>query len=163
LAFNATGTGYAAGEDDGTSYDSVAHGVVDHFWMENGLHRWRIVYDDGYYEDYDIAEMMAFGIDKESGSITISPAASKMSTAVDQVDTNPNPWIAVKSKSSKKSDNGHAPLTTTSSDKVITDKQNTIGPDSNSCLCGCSSKVVLTVANEPFQELCMRMPGVETN
>jgi hypothetical protein len=49
--------------------------------------------------------MMAFGIDKESGSIKISPATPKMIIAVDPEDTNPNPWIAVKSKSSKKSDN----------------------------------------------------------
>ena len=132
--FNAAGTGYAAGEDDGTSSDCVAHGVVDHFWMENGLHRWHIVYDDGYFEDYDITEMMAFGIDKESGSIKISPATPDMNIEVGTDDTNPNPWIEVKSKSSKKSDNNPAPLITASSDKVITDKHHTVGPTSNSCL-----------------------------
>jgi hypothetical protein len=113
------------------------------------VHRWHIIYDDEYFEDYDISEMVAFGINKESGSIKISPATPKMIIAVDPEDTNPNPWIAVKSKSSKKSDNNPVPSTTTSSDK-------------KGCLCGCSSKVILTVANEPFQELCMRMPGVET-
>ena len=56
-------------------------------------------------------EMMAFGIDKESGSIKISPATPKMIIAVDPEDTNPNPWIAVKSKSSKKSDNNRVYMT----------------------------------------------------
>ena len=77
---------------------------------------------------------MAFGIDKESGSIKISPATPDMNIEVGTDDTNPNPWIEVKSKSSKKSDNNPAPLITASSVKVITDKHHTVGPTSNSCL-----------------------------
>jgi hypothetical protein len=63
--FTPDGLGYKTGSDDGSSDDPVAHGIVKEFWLENGLHRWRIMYDDFHAEDFDKDEMVEFGLDRK--------------------------------------------------------------------------------------------------
>jgi hypothetical protein len=58
--FTSDGMGYKTGADDGSSDGPVAHGIVKEFWLENDLHRWRILYDDSHVEDFDRGEMMEF-------------------------------------------------------------------------------------------------------
>ena len=69
----------------------MAHGVLNHFWIQNGLHRWHVLYDDGYSENFDIAEMIAFGENKESGSAATLPVDKPIDVS-DSTDQNPNPW-----------------------------------------------------------------------
>jgi hypothetical protein len=95
--FTPDGVGYATGADDGSSDDPVAHGIVKEFWLENGLHRWRILYDDSHVEDFDKEEMMEFGLDRKSGSVaTFSHSDLPATASTDHI--NSNPWVTIKAK-----------------------------------------------------------------
>ena len=156
--FNSEGVGYKVGTDDNSSNDLVAHGVIKSFWLENGAHRWRILYDDKHVEDYDIDELMEFAINKKSGSVSTTPTTGP--TCIDSTPaSNHNPWVAVKPARGRKDvavrqlPIDHKALM----DDIIS------APKYSGCHCGCSSSVIISVANESFRELCRRIPGLGNN
>ena len=136
--FNKQGSGYAAGDTDISPDDPVAHGVVGQFWKENGVYCWHVLYDDGYSEDFNITEMIAFGINKESGSAITSPV-DKLVDVHDAADPNPNPWTQVKRKHSKQQVASPAPLQLADRSGLPTDITGDASPNDDSCFCGCSS------------------------
>ena len=93
--FNEHGVGYKVSNDDGSSNDLVAHGIVKSFRPEKGSHRWRILYDDKYIEDFDIAELIEFGINKKSSNPSTSPTTGSM-VLTDAPEINNNPWVEIK-------------------------------------------------------------------
>jgi hypothetical protein len=95
--FTPDGMGYKTGSDDGSSDDPVAHRVVKEFWLENGLHRWRILYDNFHVEDFDKDEMMEFGLDRKSGSVATFPHIELPATELHN-QINSNPWVTIKPK-----------------------------------------------------------------
>jgi hypothetical protein len=152
--FTSDGVGYKTGADDGSSDDPVAHGIVKEFWLENGLHRWRILYDGSHVEDFDSEEMMEFGLDRKSGSVaTFSHTDLPASDSTDQI--NSNQWVTIKAKRNIKK---APPADRKALLQEIVDSQQPAA-----CLCGCSSSVIITLPNESFRELCLRIPGVLNN
>jgi hypothetical protein len=130
--------GYKTGADDGSSADPVAHGIVKEFWLENGLHRWRILYDDFHVEDFDKDEMMEFGLDRKSGSVATFPHTELPATAsTDQI--NSNPWVTVKAKRNFKK----APP----ADRRALLQEIVKSQQPAACLCGCSSAAIITLPN----------------
>jgi hypothetical protein len=57
--------------------------------LENGLHRWRILYDDSHVEDFDSEEMMGFGLGRKSGSVATFPHTDSPATdSTDHINSN---------------------------------------------------------------------------
>jgi hypothetical protein len=144
------------GSDDGSSDDPVAHGIVKDFWLVNSLHRWRtcILYDDLHVEDFGKDEMMEFGFYRKSGSMAVFPH-TKLSTTESRNHANSNPWVTVKPK--------RKITKSLPADRAVVLDEIVHSQQLATCLCGCSSAVVLTLANESFRDLCQRIPGVLNN
>ena len=64
--------------DHAATDGTVAHGTVRKVWPGKLL--WHIQYDDGYTEDYDIDEMMAFCVERRCGN-DITPALEDAQTS----------------------------------------------------------------------------------